>query len=551
MMKHAIAFLALGLAPVCITSAEIPHLREQGATKQLIVKGEPFLMLGGELGNSSGESGYLAPYWDKMVSMNINTLVVPVSWFLVEPVEGQYDWNTLDGLIRDARANDMRLVVIWFGVWKNSMSCYAPDWVKTDTARFPRCLASNGRPVEIVTPLSEEALRCDARAFAAMMQHIKATDGEENTVVMVQVENEIGMVGDARDHSPLANAAYDSAVPAELITYMDKHFDSLHPTLRAKWLENGRKMSGKWAEVFGSDVQAEEIFMAWQFAQYTGKVTEAGKAEYPLPMYTNAALIRPGYVQGQYPSAGPLPHLIDVWRAAAPSLDFLSPDIYFKDFIYWADAYTVPGNPLFIPENMANTDAAVNAIYAIGNNHAMGYCPFAIESVSPQVEGLLRSSYGMLEQLSPLINAKAGTPDMVGCMPQGDEQKQPKNLFIKDLSLFVNFERVLPSANTIVIGADGTESKGSQGTIPSGAIIIATGPDELVIAGIGAVVTFAPRKAGPEIIGILSAEEGTYDEDGNWIHLRWLSGDQTHQGRHIRLDAGRFSIQRVRLYRYQ
>ncbi len=549
-MKKALTTLALGLAAASIACAQIPHLRDKGTTKQLIVHGQPLLMLGGELGNSSGESGYLAPYWDKLVSMNINTLLIPVSWFLVEPVEGKYDWSTVDDLVRDARAKDMKIVFLWFGAWKNSMSCYAPDWVKTDTKRFPRCITSNGRPLEIVTPLSEEAIRCDARAFAALMKHLKVIDGEQNTVVMVQVENEIGMVGDARDYSPLANAAYAKPVPAELIKYMDKNFDRLHPTVRSKWLDMGRKTKGNWAEVFGTDALAEEIFMAWQFGVYTGKVAAAGKAEYALPMYTNAALIRPGYVQGQYPSAGPLPHLIDVWRAAAPSLDFLAPDIYFKDFIGLADAYTVPGNPLFIPENMANTDAAVNALYAFGNNHALGYCPFAIESVSPQVQGLIGASYDMLRQLSPLINAKVGTPDMVGCVPQGEEQKQPKKLFINNLSVFVNFERMIPSQSAVVVGADGTESRGSLGTIPAGAIIIATGTDELVIGGIGVTVTFSPQMHGPETIGILTAEEGSYDADGNWKHLRWLSGDQTHQGRHIRIEPGRFSIQRVRLYRY-
>jgi hypothetical protein len=257
-------------------------------------------------------------------------------------------------------------------------------------------------------------------------------------------------------------------------------------------------------------------------------------------------------VPGQYPSAGPLPHLIDIWRAAAPSLDFLSPDIYFKDFLSWADAYAVPGNPLFVPENMASNDAAVNAIYAIGNSQAIGYCPFAIESVQGQTASLISESYGMLGQLGPLINAKAGTGDMQACMSQGAEQKQPKHLIINDLSLFVSFETVMPPAlAAAVIGEDGMDANARNGVIPAGAIILATGPDEFVIGGIGVTVTFSPAKAGPSVIGILSAEEGGYDAQGKWQHLRWLNGDQTHQGRHIRLEPGRFSIQRVRLYRYQ
>ncbi|MFA5257747.1 MAG: beta-galactosidase, partial [Opitutales bacterium] len=271
-MKSPFALLALSLSVPMLAWADIPHLRPQGAATRLVVHDAPFLILGGELGNSSGESGYLAPYWDKMAVLNLNTLLLPVSWNLVEPVEGQYDWSTLDGMIRDARANDIHLVLLWFGAWKNSMSCYAPDWVKADTARFPRCLSSGGRPLEIVTPLSDEALRCDSRVFSAMMKHLRETDSEQNTVIMVQVENEIGMVGDARDHSALADAEFVKAVPAGLISYLNDHFDALHPTLRARWLEHGRKTSGTWAEVFGTDLQAEEIFMAWEFAAYTGKV---------------------------------------------------------------------------------------------------------------------------------------------------------------------------------------------------------------------------------------------------------------------------------------
>lgn len=90
--------------------------------------------------------------------------------------------------------------------------------------------------------------------------------------------------------------------------------------------------------------------MAWQYATYIENIATAGKAEYALPMYANAALIRPNYEPGQYNSGGPLPHSMDIWRAGAPSLDFLSPDIYFNEFAHSAAEYTRTDNPLFIPE---------------------------------------------------------------------------------------------------------------------------------------------------------------------------------------------------------
>lgn len=548
------AFLAALVLVASLSAAEFPHLRAQGTAKQLIVDGAPFLVRGGELGNSSGEPDFLRPSWPKLKAMNLNTVVAPVYWDVIEPQEGKFDFATVDGLLADARANDMRLVLLWFGSWKNSMSCYAPAWVKADAARFPRSQDSMGRGMELLSPFHAINRDTDTRAFVALMKHLKAVD-PQHTVVMVQVENEIGMIPEARDRSPEAEKAWAAPVPAALMDYLQKNRASLAPELVATWNAAGGKSSGTWAEVFGTSPAGEEIFMAWHFGLYVQHVTAAGKAELPLPMFVNAALIRPGYQPGQYPSAGPLPHLIDVWRAAAPAVDFIVPDIYFTNFSYWAQAYTRSGNPLFIPEALRSPEASVNALYAFGQLDAIGFCPFAIEGNTEPAAGYLAASYDLVRQLTPLLTAKQGRGAMAGFLQESVESKQPQQVRMGKWIMRANFERAAPpqlaDGLAVVIGTENSAlaAGGRAGSAPAGGLMIALGEDEFIFAGIGLTITFASTEPGQQA-GILSCAEGRF-ENGQWQHLRWLNGDQTHQGRHVRLEPGRFTLQRVKLYRYR
>jgi beta-galactosidase GanA len=524
----------------------IPRLERRGGATQLVVDGVPFLILGGEVGNSSGESGYLAPYWPGLRALNLNTILAPVYWELMEPQEGRYDFSQVDGLVRDARANHVRLVLLWFASWKNSVSTYAPAWVKTNTARFPRAADATGRGLDILSPLSNASRDADARAFAALMRHVRETDGSTHTVLMVQVENEIGMIADARDRSDAANRLFGEAVPRALIDHLARGGEKLAPELQALWTAAGRRTSGTWEQVFGRGRATDELFTAWQFATYVQAVVAAGKAEYALPMFVNAALIRPGALPGQYPSGGPLPHLFDVWRAAAPSIDFLSPDIYFQTFAEWCRRYARSGNPLFIPEAQRSADAAVNAFYALAEHDAIGFSPFAIESASGPGAASLAESYRLLSGLAPTILAHQGRAGMAGLLPEGPEQRLPQELSLGGYVLRVSYERQAgPSL------ADGAVTPlGAQpGLWPAGGLVIATGQDEFLFAGIGITITFA-IEGSADPVGILSAEEGEFS-DGAWRHGRWLNGDQTHQGRHIRLEPGHFSVQRVKLYRYR
>ena len=507
-----------------------------------MVGGKPFLVLGGELGNSSSSSlEYMSPIWQKLVSLNLNTVLAPVYWELIEPDEGRFDFTLVDGLLQEARKHQLKLVLLWFASWKNSMSCYAPSWVKTNQKRFPRSQDKMGRGMEILSPFSQENAEADARAFAGLMRHLREVDARDNTVIMVQVENEIGMIPDSRDRSAIANELYNRAVPSELLKYLAGRKDSLIPEFRELWASAGFRTGGTWEEFFGPGIRTEEIFMAWHFARFTNQVAARGKAEYALPMFTNAALIRPGHLPGQYPSAGPLPHLMDVWRAGAPEIDFLAPDIYFANFAEWCRKYQRSGNPLFIPEAILSPLSAVNAFYAIGQHDAIGFSPFSIESIQNPEGSPLAQGYATLRQLAPLILEKQGRALMAGFLPEGPEQRAPQQARLGSYTLNITYERPSPPSSEPSRTSDA----------PSGGVAIMVGADEFIFAGTGLVVTFEDASTpGDQNVGILSAQEGKY-VNGQWIPGRWLNGDQTHQGRHLRLAPGKFDIQRIKLYHYR
>jgi hypothetical protein len=520
-----------------------PYLRKQGTATQLIVDGQPLLILGGELGNSTASSlEYLRPHWKKFQSMHINTILAPAYWELIEPQEGRFDFSLVDGLIRDARASGVKLVLLWFGSWKNSMSCYAPAWVKKDVDRFPRAQDRNGRSMEMLTSFSRNNLEADKNAFSALMRHLRDVDGREHTVLMIQVENEVGMIPDARDYCAEATKAFRSAVPAELMTYLQEHRTNLQPEFRAVWEKGGFKTSGTWEEVFGKGLHADEIFMAWNFARYVEEVTAPGKKEYRLPMYVNAALIREGYRPGQYPSGGPLPHIMDVWKAGAPSVDFLAPDIYHGSFVDWTSKFHRADNPLFIPEAGFTHRSSADAFYVIGQHDAIGFCPFSIESIDP-VRSIdpagyrLTRSYDLLTQLAPIILEKQGKGAMAGVSV---EQSRPETqVKFGEYVMTISFEPL-----------DRWASKPADADPRGGGIVIQLGAAEFIVAGSGLIVTFQSLDPKRPLAGILSIDEGVY-EQGVWKPGRRLNGDQSHQGRHMRLPYGDFQIQRVTLYHYK
>lgn len=515
-----------------------PHLVKNAGITQLMVDGQPFIVLGGELGNSSASSAdYMKPLWPKLQTLQLNTLLAPIYWDLLEPEEGKFDFTLVDSLIQQARDHQMKLVLLWFGSWKNSMSCYTPEWIKRNQPRFSLARDDKGISQQILTPFDDDNLKADIKAYSALLQHIKATDNQHHTVIMIQVENEIGMLPSARDHHPLANTAYAQPVPSLLLDYLQTHKDTLMPSLKQRWEQQGAKIRGNWQEVFGSGLATDEIFIAWHLARYTQQVAIAGKAIYPLPTFVNAALNRANLQPGQYPSGGPLPHLLDIWKAAAPAIDLRVPDFYNPDFTYWNDLYTSQGDALFIPEIRLDQNNGAKAFYAIGHYGALGFSPFSIDGTPQPEQEAIGKAYKLLRPLIPLISQAKAKGQLAGALV--DKANPEQKISMGDLVLTVKHDYTM-----------GWSPNAKDDYWPEGGVtIIQTGAEDFYVAGTGVVITLAHKNPGT-LMGLASIVEGEFI-DGKWRGGRNLNGDENHQGRHLRINTGDYSIQKLRIYRYQ
>jgi hypothetical protein len=571
-----VAGRAKGGAPATDSSSDLPHLRKQGTATQLIVDGKPFLALASELGNDSATSvEYMKPVWPKIVEAKVNTVLAGVSWAQIEPQEGKFDFSELDGIIRDARSHHLRLALLWFATWKNGQSSYPPSWVKKDFERFPRAQIVGGmwpvfggesgqprvalpgsRSIELLSPFGEATRDADARAFAALMRHVKEVDGRQHTVIMIQVENEIGMQGDTRDRSPAANKAFEGPVPKELTDYLQQHKDTLIPKFGNVWTAAGLKTSGTWEEVFGKGRPAEEIFMAWHFARYVERVIEAGKAEYPIPMFMNCPQsgfgTAPAPVRGGQ-SGGPMPDAMDVWRAGAPQIDIFGIDVYGFDFEMMLARFSQSGNPVWIPETVGGLEGAARVLFALGRYNAIGFSPMSggiDRRLAPDYD--LISGYDLATQLTPLILEHQGTGTMSAILLQPKDP--PQKIPLGNYTLVVAF--VQPR------GA-GRGAPPPEPPTLAGAIFIQTGPDEYFAAGFGVSVSFSPNTPDLPFAGLDTVEEGVF-VNGHWVPGRRLAGDETIEGDCLELKwprkgeapslqsrLSREGIQRVTLYRYR
>jgi beta-galactosidase GanA len=522
------------------SSKPAPYLNRKTTPAQLVVDGKPFLVLGGELGNSTASSvETMRSVWPHLQAMQLNTVLVPVYWELMEPRENVFDFTLIDDHIQQARKHNLKIVFLWFGTWKNSMSCYAPAWVKTNAARFERATDAHGKPVEILSAFGEASLQADKQAFAALMKHIKQTDEKERTVIMIQVENEIGMLGTARETTVKANAAFNQPVPAEMIDYLENNKATLLPELRSRWEANGSNTNGNWQALFGEGLATDELFQAWYYARYTNAVAAAGKAQYNIPMYVNAALFRKEQQPGNYPSAGPLPQVMEVWQCAAPAIDILSPDFYNPNTEYWCDLYSRKSNPLFIPEMRFEPSCGAKALYIFGHYNALSFSPFSIESRTAKEEEPLKNGYDIIRQLQPFLISGSTAHDNEKGNREGvllDKTKTKQTVRLGGYDITFSHDGLLPWSAV---------AKDSIWPL-TGAIIIQTGDNEFIVGGTGIFATFSSIDTSV-VTNILFVDEGKF-ENKVWKPGRRLNGDEDHQGRHLRIPVNQWGLQKIKLY---
>ena len=518
----------------------------------------PCPILGGELSNSAATSVEdINEVMPRMRALGLNTVLVPAYWELMEPVEGQFDFTLIDRTIDMARQEHLHVVFLWFGVWKNSMSCYTPGWFKQDTKRFPRAMTAEGKQMEIASCFSDNVLQADLKAFSTLMRHIREKDPQREVVIMMQIENEIGMLESARDHSPLAEKAY---------------------------------LKEKWAERYGTDEYADEKFMALSYARYVEHLAKAAREIHDMPLYVNAAMNSRGRRPGEYPSAGPLAHLIDFWHEGAPSIDLLAPDIYDTGFKSWCAQYAMPLRPqdgerstsgrllptgrknvknrLFIPESRCCENSGVRALYAFGEHQAIGFSPFAIDQASPKETESVSRAYSLLRQVFKLPSSGGGGGGSWGLLfDQTDRER-----IINDDNV------VMTCRHYFTLPWDPRATDGT--TWPEGgAMLIRLGKYDYLLAGSGVVIDFktptekqqeqqktlgedgfaeaggntsqkANKRFSGKRLGLLSVDEVAISDDGSMQYLRRHNGDQTHQGRHARIGVGEWKVLHIKLYEY-
>jgi beta-galactosidase GanA len=494
--------------------APIPQIVSKDGRHALMVDGAPFLILGAQVNNSSNWPQALDDVWPAIDVVKPNTVMVPVAWEQIEAKEGTFDFSFVDVLLKQAREKNVRLVLLWFATWKNNGPNYAPAWVKLDNARFPRVVTADGRTLNSLSPHAQATLDADRKAFVALMTHLKAAD-PQRTVILVQPQNEPGTYGSVRDFSPLAQKVFEGPVPAALLKKLGKS-------------------PGTWRDVFGAD--ADEFFHAWHIAHYIDQVAEAGKAVYPLPMFINAALrgpFNPGQ-PGQYASGGPTDNVLDVYKAAAPHIDLLAPDIYMPEYTHYTtvlDRYSRPDNPLFVAETGNREEYARYFFSALGEQ-AIGWSPFGIDysrysnwplgakRMDEKTLATFAMNYAMVKPAASVIAQASFEGKVRGTAEQPGQAVQTVKIddrwnMVVTYGVPQFWFQGEPPGNPEPIGR---------------ALVVQLGPDEFLVTGAHARINIHaadPALAARQIYDYV--DEGTY-VDGKWVFRRRWNGDQTDYG---------------------
>ncbi len=525
--------LALFVSVVCVLSiaAEAAKFVEKDGRWALLVDGQPFLILGGQVHNSSAWPSELPAVWKSLAELHANTVEAPVYWEQMEPQEGKFSWDNVDAVIKGAREHNLHVVLLWFGTWKNGNMHYVPQWVKTDTKRFPRVIRADGEPIDVLSASGRSTLQADKAAFVALMRHLKGLDGTEHTVLMVQVENESGIIGSPRDFSSESNKEFAGQVPADMLTA-------------------AHKQPGTWSDVFRGD--ADELFQLYHQAHFLNEITTAGKAEFDIPLYMNVWLSYPPAelperrlpIPGiQYPSGGAVQRWVGLWRALAPSINAIAPDIYGDDAGFVREvlaAYHRPDNPLLVPE-IAKTDSFARYDFLALSEGSIGIAPFGVDPRGWNILGDSAATgharnFALLAPMSREVARLNFEGKLKTLMEEVGRAQQELDFGAWQATVSYGYPQY-----------DGRRPPGTKDA-HGVALVAQLGPDEFLVTGIDVSVSFhLPGKLPGMRMQILSAEEGSY-ENGVWKPVRLWNGDETDRG--LQFYAGDPAGVRIRLGKF-
>ncbi len=494
-------------------AAEAPKLIQKDGRYALIVDGRPYVILGGQIHNSSAWPIELPQVWESMATLHANTIEAPVYWEQLEPQEGHFDFDKIDRVVEGAHSHNLRVVLLWFGTWKNGNMHYVPAWVKADIKRFPRVIRPDGEPIDVLSALSRNTLEADKTAFVALMRHLKQIDGEQHTVLLIQVENESGNIGSVRDNSAEANRKFAGAVPSDL-------------------LAAAHKQPGTWSKVFAAD--ADEMFQFYYQAKYINEIAAAGKAEFPIPYYVNVWLDYPAAELPQrqldlpglgYPSGGAVQKLVGLWRALATSIDMIGPDIYADDSQFYRETMRVyhrPDNPLLVPETGRGDSFAKFLFYALGDG-AIGFSPFGVDQSGWNIFGdegwhAHARNFALIAPMSREIAQLEFEGKLKTAVEEPGQTAQEVDFGQWQATVAFGFPQ-----------PDGRRAPGTKDA-HAAALIAQLGPDEFLVTGVDASISFhLPGKLPWVRSEIISAEQGAY-QNGEWRPQKLWNGDETDRG---------------------
>ncbi|MFC0516877.1 DUF5597 domain-containing protein [Mucilaginibacter angelicae] len=492
----------------------LPKLVEKNGRHEFLVDGKPFLMLGGQAHNSSAWPALMPGVWKSVEAMHLNTLEVPIYWEQIESQPGKFDFSVVDTLLTQARQHNVHLVLLWFGTWKNGSNHYMPEWMKRDAEKYPNITGKTGKPIDSPSPHSKATLDADIKAFAAVMRYLKQAD-VQHTVIMMQVENEPGSWDTVRDYSAKAQKLFEADVPADL----------LKPAI-LKALNVPVNSKGSWQQVFGD--RADEYFQAWSIARFIGQVAAAGKAEYPLPLYVNVALRDPltNPFATSYESGGATDNVIPIWKAAAPSIDLLAPDIYLtgsERVLKVIELYDRPDNALFVPEAGLIADNA-KYFYDVLAHGGIGFSPFGIDN-----NGDSSNNEQLAEHLAPFAQEYAMATPMMRELAQWAFENKIKAAVehedgVEQTIKLGAWDAIIKFGSSR--GGEFKPNKEHNGK----AMIISLDENKLIMTGTNCRITFHPTGSNTgKAWQYLKVEEGWYDH-GTFKALRILNGDETDWG---------------------